>query len=263
MAGWRETEESHDAAPSDAAQPQRDLRGRENLGYRTNGRDCWRRPERARAGRADLGYIQTIDRRDDFIAGEDPAEGDQLPGNLFAAGGGGFERRKQRHLHLRFGPPDFRIVQVQARLAQAVERDRQQFSDIFRARCGIKAKHAGIGISPMIGMDGVGKPARLAHLLEQPRRHSAADRVRENLQGVKILVRVSRAFEADGDMGLFEPPLQALFAAPVECPCGTVFSAPRRKLREAPLGLVAKRSMFDCSGGANHRRAGCDSEFAR
>ena len=106
----------------------------------------------------------------------------------------------------------------------------------------------------MKGMDGIGEPARLAHLLEQARGHPAAGRVRENLHGVKILMRVSGAFEADGDMGLFEPPPQALFAAPVERPRGSVFDAPRRKVCEAPRGLVTKRSVFDCSGGADHRR---------
>src|SRR5580704_17815620 len=64
MAGWRETEESHEAAPSDAAQAQRDLLGRKNLGYRTNRRDGWRRPERARTSGADLGNIEAIDCRE-------------------------------------------------------------------------------------------------------------------------------------------------------------------------------------------------------
>src|ERR1700726_36718 len=115
MAGWRETEESHEAAPSDAAQPQRDLLGRKNLGYRTNRRDGWRGPERARAGGADLGNIQAIDCRNYFVAGEDTVEGDQLPGNLCAAGGRGFERREKRHFHLRLGPPDISVAQVQGR----------------------------------------------------------------------------------------------------------------------------------------------------
>src|SRR5438105_12422426 len=107
----------------------------------------------------------------------------------------------------------------------------------------------------MKGMDGIGEPAGLTHLLEQARGHPAAGCVRENLHRVKIFMRVSGAFEADGDMGLFEPPSQALFAAPVERPRGSVFDAPRRKVCEAPRGLVTKRSGFYGSSGADHPRA--------
>jgi len=101
-----------------------------NLGHRTDRGDSWRRAERARAGGADLGDVQAINSRDDFIAGEDPVEDDQLPGNLFATGGGRFECREERNLHLCLGTPHFGIVQVKRRLAQTVDRDRQQFRDI-------------------------------------------------------------------------------------------------------------------------------------
>ena len=51
---------------------------------------------------------------------------------------------------------------------------------------GIDVEQPGVGMGMELRIDGISEPALLAHLLEQARRHSAADDVGEHSRGVEV-----------------------------------------------------------------------------
>ena len=67
---------------------------------------------------------------------------------------------------------------------------------------GVDREQADVAIGIEARIDGVGEAAILAQLLEQARRHAAADRVREQPRGVIIRMELGRAGEAEREMGL-------------------------------------------------------------
>src|SRR3546814_6199256 len=64
-------------------------------------------------------------------------------------------------------------------------------------------------------IDRIDQAALLAHLLEQARRHAAAEQRREGREDVVVIVEVADAIEAEQQMDLLEVALLAAIAAPV------------------------------------------------
>ena len=69
---------------------------------------------------------------------------------------------------MRLGPLHFRLREVLGGGRKRVKRNRHQLGDVARSGRGVETKQARIGIRPVEGVDGIGKPALFAHLLEEP-----------------------------------------------------------------------------------------------
>ena len=81
-------------------------------------------------------------------------------------------------------------VIVVGRAFELVDDDRHQLVDILRPGRGVDAEDAGVGEAPVEGVDRVAEAALLAHLLEEPRRHAAAEDRGEDLRGVEVVAAV-------------------------------------------------------------------------
>ena len=87
-----------------------------------------------------------------------------------------------------------------AGLLQLVDDDRDQFGDVALAGGRMDAEDAGVGKAPVEGIDRIAQAALLAHFLEQPRRHAAAEDHRQDLRGVEIADVIGAALEAEQDL---------------------------------------------------------------
>src|SRR3546814_11795810 len=64
----------------------------------------------------------------------------------------------------------------------------------------MNAEYAGIGKAPVEGIDGITEAAMLAHLLEQPRGHAAAENIGQDLRTIEIAHMIGLALEAEQDL---------------------------------------------------------------
>ena len=180
---------------------------------RTNGGDGRCRTKKPPAGDAYVVDGQCVDTLNDLAAWNDAAEHRELTGDLLGACARRFQCSQHRHFHLRLGARELGFVEILRRLRQAIQAHRDELGKLAPAARGIKAEQAGVQIGPVEGMNCIGEAALLAHFLEQPRGHAAADDVGKDMRGILILIGVGYALEADDDMSLLEAPLQPDLAA--------------------------------------------------
>ncbi len=124
----------------------------------------------------------------------------------------------------------FGLADVVGSALQLAEDHRHQLADIARAGGRMNAEHAGVGEAPVEGIDRIAEPAALAHLLEEARRHSAAEHGGQNLRGIEAFRGIGAALEADDDLRLHRFARLAHVAASVD-------GRHRRR-----TGVAAKRS---------------------
>ena len=129
---------------------------------------------------------------------------DHLPGELLGARARAFERHQQSGLHLRLGAGDLGFVDGVGGGRDFVDHDAHQFGRIDRVGAGIEAEHPGIHIGRVERVDRVAQAAQLADLLEQARRHAAAEHIGEHLQAENRRIALRHAFEGERDVDLFE-----------------------------------------------------------
>ena len=138
-----------------------------------------------------------------------------LARELLGARRGRFERGQGRDLELRLGAVDFRFVEPQGGLGEAVERGARDLAGVLGGRAGVEAEQAAVGKSPVERIDRIGEAALLAHFLEQARRHAAAGRRGEDMGGVVVGGGDRAALESDDDVRLLEPLLHHRLAAAI------------------------------------------------
>ena len=111
---------------------------------------------------------------------ERPAEDQHVPRLLLAARGRAFERHQQPGLEL--GPRALQLARREplAEPPHLVAQRRHQLGRFLLAGAGIDAEHAAVAIGVGEGIDRIDEAALLADLLEQARRHAAAERGRHH-----------------------------------------------------------------------------------
>ena len=127
-----------------------------------------------------------------------------MPRKLSEARFRAFQRHQQAGLHLRLGAGNLGLVQRFGGERNLIDGDPHQFWRIGLVGAGIEGEHAGVDIRHVEGVDRVAESAVLAHFLEQPRRHAAAEHTGENLQVVQLLVAHRQSLQGQCDMHLLE-----------------------------------------------------------
>src|SRR5208282_6815552 len=97
-----------------------------------------------------------------------------------------------------------RLEAVELDFAQLRYRDFENLIDPFRIGAGIDAKVARVDERRNERVDAVDAAALLAHFLEQPRRHAAAERGVKHVGRVAQPMRLADTGAADADMRLLE-----------------------------------------------------------
>ena len=123
---------------------------------------------------------------------------------LLGAGAAALQRHQQARLHLRLGAGDLGLGEGLDRIVDDVDNHFHHLRRVARVGAGIEPEEAGVGIRRVECIDGVAQSALFAHLLEQPRRHSSADRVGEDLQREQRQVDLRHPFERQRQMRLLE-----------------------------------------------------------
>ena len=123
-------------------------------------------------------------------------------------------------------------------LLQLVDDHRHQLGDVALAGRGMDAEDAGIGKAPVEGVDRIAEAALLAHFLEQPRRHAAAEDHRQHLRGVEVAHMIGAALEAEHDLRVHQVAVLAEVAADI------VRVLRQRAVR---LGCGSRRACFSTS----------------
>jgi len=130
--------------------------------------------EQAPADPADRVLIDRIDLGDDLVLRDAAAEDQQLAGELLALREAALERHHQARLELRPGTYQLLLAGLLDQLQELVADHRHQLGGFLLAGAGVDAEQPGVGVARGEGEHRVGEAAVLAHLLEQPGRHAAA-----------------------------------------------------------------------------------------
>ena len=101
-------------------------------------------------------------------------------------------------------------------------------------------------------IDRVAEAADLAHLLEQPRRHAAAEHVGEDLQAVESTDRAAARPRARARYAPARDRAARSATPPRNVPAPARRGRRRAKRREAPLDLGDDRRVIDRAGGRDH-----------
>ena len=125
-----------------------------------------------------------------------------------------------------------------------------ELADLVGAGAGIEGDLAGVLEGAGLGEDRVAEPALLAQLLEQPRRHAAAERGRVDLRRIGRLVAHARAFEGHREVHLLEVALLAALAAG-EAGRGHRSRRAAHQPAEERLGRGAQLVGIDGAGGGD------------
>src|SRR6185437_13915695 len=164
-----------------------------------------------RTGRGDTAG-DTHDRRivDRLDAGNDVGDieelivDEQMLGELLAARRGALERHQYAGLELRPRPLQLRRIEPVPDAADLLAHRRDQLDDLFRPGAGIDAEDAAVTVAVREGIDRVDEAALLADLLEQARRHAAAERGREYGSGIVVGIGIGETGKAEHDVNLLE-----------------------------------------------------------
>ncbi len=196
-------------------------------------RERRRRAEHPRGGAAHIVGGHGVDLADRLAGRDHAVEHLELPRQLLAAAAGALERHQQRRLHLGAGAGQLGFRHALLHLAQLLQRDRHQLRRLALAGAGVDAEQARIHVRRGERVDRIDQPALLPHLLEQPRRHAAAEQGREQQGRVVVGIAIGDRGEAEHDMHLVEVARLAELAAPVEA------GAHRRRLHARQVGEMA------------------------
>ena len=169
--------------------------------------------------RAERSVSRSIGQRrkplDQLFLGDRPAEQQQLPGDLRGAACRALGRHDEAGAILRARPVELVLEDVLAGLLQFRHDDRHQLGNVALPGRRVHAENAGVGKAPMERVDRVAEAAFLAHLLEQPRRHAAAEDHRQHLRGVEVAHVIGAALEAEDDLRVHQVAVLAEIAADI------------------------------------------------
>ncbi len=154
-----------------------------------------------------------VDLAQHFLGRDDPPEGLDLACQLLTAAAGAFLRHQQARLQLRAGAAEFRLRDMGLDLAQFSQHDRHQFGDLAFAGAGVDAEQAAVLERRGKRVDRIHQSALFANLLEQPRRHAAAQERRKQHGRVIIRIGIAHGGEPEDHVHLVEVAFFAEFPA--------------------------------------------------
>ena len=188
----------------------------------------------ARDDAADRGVVDRLDAAHHVGRIERRAVDQHVLRHLLAARPGAFQRHQQAGLHLRLGARQLAGGQPVGEPHRLVAQDRHQLGRLFLAGAGIDAEQPAVAVAVREGMDRVDEAALLAHFLEQPGRHAAAERGRQHRGGVIIGVVERNAGKPEHEVQLLEVAVLAVVAAGIarrlgrDRPCRAGIAAEQR-----------------------------------
>ena len=158
--------------------------------------------EHLRARFADLVDRHRIELGDDFRRLDQATVDRELAGDVMGLPPGALHRHQKAGAGLGPDPVDLA-------LGQGVDRVGDDLLDQLGGRGrfapggrGVDVEQPAVGVGMELRIDGISEPALLADLLEQARRHSAADDVAEHARREIIGIELGRTGEAQSEMGL-------------------------------------------------------------
>ena len=150
-----------------------------------------------------------------FVLGDRAAKQEKLARNLRGAAGTALCRHDEPGAVLRARTVQFVLGNAFAGSLKFVDDHRDQLRNIALSGRRMHAEDAGVRKSPVEGIDRVAEAAFLAHFLEEPGRHAAAENHRQHLRGVKIADVIGAAFESEDDLGIHQVAVFAEVAADI------------------------------------------------
>ena len=179
-----------------------------------------------------------FDAGEDFVERIEAAEVEFLAREIGHARAGGFERKHQRALEMIFRAAKFffgdeRFLQR----AKFLDGEIDHLADGFRGGAGVDGHHAGIGIRRELAEHRVSEALLFANILEQARRHAAAEKIVEHGHAEAVFVAERNRRHADAEMNLFEVALG--FEMDGRLRCGA-----RRRFRAGPTGFMWPNSRW-------------------
>ena len=133
-----------------------------------------------------------------------PAPDAQHPRQPLRPRGRALEPHQHPGLELRPRPVELGHGQALRRPAQLVHGEPGQLADLLGPGAGIERDQPGVLVGAGLGEDGVAEPAPLAQLLEEPRRHAAAERGRVDLRRIGRILAHAGALEGHRHVHLLE-----------------------------------------------------------
>src|SRR5690349_20772349 len=113
-----------------------------------------------------------------------------------------FEAHQEARFHLRAGAMDFGFAKVLDRRGKYLACEVHRFDGAIAISGTTQSHDPGVGIGLLPGADRISESALLTQFLEQPRGHSAAERLDKHRQRRKAQVRSRHARETEAPVRL-------------------------------------------------------------
>jgi len=146
-----------------------------------------------------------VDGGEDFVEGREPMEIEFLASQIGHAGTGGFEGKHQRALQMILGAQQFFIGNRRFfHGAELGDGHIENLADGLLRRARIHAEHTGIGVRGEFAKDGISEAVFFADVLEETRRHAAAEKIIEDGHAKAALVSDGKRGDTDAEVDLLE-----------------------------------------------------------
>ncbi len=153
----------------------------------------------------DFGEGDGFDGGQDFVEGIEAAEIEFLAGEIRHARTGGFKREHERAFEMILGAGKLFVADRRfLHGAKFLDSEVDHLADGFFRRPSVDGEHAGVGIRSELAENRVGEAFFFANVLEEARRHAAAEKIIENRGGEARLVAEGKRGDTDADMDLLE-----------------------------------------------------------
>ncbi len=192
-----------------------------------------------------------LDASNQFVDRYRTAPCHHLPRQLLGTRAGALQRHQQAGFHLRLRARHLGLVDGFRRGADLAHHDAHQLGDVGGVGARVEPEHSRVRIGGVERIDRIAEAALLAHFLEQPGRHAAAEHIGEHLQAVQAGVPLRQALHRERDMYLLE--VAAFDLRPADEMRGLrgrrCLACERRKLA---LDIRHHRLVVDRTGGRDH-----------
>lgn len=193
-----------------------------------------------------------------FVHIEKLAEVELLAGQVGHARAGGFEGKHERAFEVVLGAAQFFFRgRLGFQFAELFDDGLDHLAGGFASRAGINEQHTGVAVAGVLAEDGVGEGLPLADILEEARRHGAAENIVEQRGGKAPGMRDGIGRDAEADVNL----LELFFVAERDARVGfgqRVREAVRhgRDTGEGSGGELDETLVFDIAGGGDDKVIG-------
>src|SRR5882672_9440850 len=146
-----------------------------------------------------------FDGGEDLVESEEAAEIEFLAREIGHAGKGGFQGKHEGTLEMVLGAQEFLVGN--GRFLEGTkfrEGEVENLADCFFCAASVDGEHARVGIRSDFAENGVGEAALFANVLEEARRHAAAEKIIENGDDEAAVVCDGQRRNTEAEMNLLE-----------------------------------------------------------